>query len=406
MEKMPIERQADIISRYFVYIVIGISLLTFVIWILTSKDIEKSLNFALSVLVISCPCALGLATPAAISVCVGKAAKSGILIKKPEVLEIILKTKNIIFDKTGTLTNNKLDIVDTIILNDDFINILSSIEKTSNHPIAKTILETYNEGNIIFDETNFIFGQGIIAKKDKDIYKAGNDKLINNIPNKYIETALNNNYSFIALEKNNQLYGLIYLTDNIRTESIKAIANLYKRNINPIMCTGDNKIAARRIAEMLKIKEYQYETLPEDKNNLVNEKKKQGIVMMAGDGINDAIAMSNADVSITISQASDIASSTSDVILMKNDLNDIPYLYDLSKKTMRIIKQNLLWALFYNSICIPVAAGALYNSYNISLNPMLASITMFISSIFVIINALRINTVKKEDTIYEQNSNN
>lgn len=395
MAKIPIERLTDKIAKYFVYVVLSISLITFIIWMIISKDIELSLNFSLSVLVVSCPCALGLATPAAITVASGKAAKNGILIKKMEVLEIISKTKNIIFDKTGTLTKNNLEIVEIKQLDDEFINVLSSIEKTSNHPISKTILNRFNDGNIIFETSEFIASKGLKATLNNDIYLAGNNALMK-IDQSYIDYGINNNYSYIGVSKNNKLLGIVYLSDVIRDSSFKAVNNLIKRNINPIMCTGDNQIAAKSIADKLNIKEYLFNVLPQDKDKLVLEKKNEGIVMMVGDGVNDAIALTNADVSITVSEASDIASATSDIVLMKSDLNDISFIYDLSKKTMRVIKQNLFWALLYNSLLIPIAAGALY-SFKVILNPMLGSIAMWISSMFVLINALRINNVQKED---------
>ena len=189
--------------------------------------------------------------------------------------------------------------------------------------------------------------------------------------------------------------GIVYLSDILRDTSKIAIENLKERNINPIMCTGDNKIAATKIANLLKIKDYKYEVKPEDKNELVLSQK--GITAMVGDGVNDSIALSAADVSITIKNASDIASASSDVILMKNDLNDISFLYDLSKKTFRIIKENLFWALGYNTVCIPIAAGLFYNSYGLKLNPMIGAISMWVSSMFVLANALRIYNVRKEE---------
>ena len=395
-EKIPIERFADKISKYFVFGVMGISLLTLIIWLIVSKNIELSLNFALSVLVISCPCALGLATPAAIAVACGKSASNGVLIKKPEILEIAGNLKTIIFDKTGTLTKNSLNVVETKILNEEFIDALSSIEKTQNHPIAKAIINKYPDGNLKFDNVDFIAGEGVKAIKNNDVYLLGNDKLLN-IKEEYIDYAKLNNYSYIALSKNEHLLGIVYLTDVLRDSSIKAIENLKKRNIKPIMCTGDNYIAAKKVSKLLKIDEYLAQVKPDDKNNLILKEKVNGKVAMVGDGVNDSIALSSADVSISIKSSSDIASASSDVILMKNDLNDISFLYDLSKKTMRIIKENLFWALGYNAICIPIAAGVFYNSFNLKLNPMIGASAMWISSAFVLANALRINTIKKEE---------
>ena len=398
-EKIPIERLVDKIAKYFVFSVMGISLLSFIIWIIKSKDIELSLNFALSVLVISCPCSLGLATPAAIAVAIGNSAKHGILIKKPEVLEILSKLKNIVFDKTGTLTKNTLNVVEDIRLDDEFENVLTSMEKTSNHPIAKAILNKYKLSNIEFDESEFIPGEGLVCKKDGDIYLAGNLKLLKDvsIPNEYIQNCIDKNYSYIAVAKNDKLLGIVYLSDILRDTSKEAIDELLKRNINPIMCTGDNKVAATRIANLLGIKEYHYEIKPEDKNNIILEKKKDGIVGMVGDGVNDSIALSSSDIAITIKNATDIASASSDIILMKNDLSDISFLYDLAAKTIRIIKQNLFWALLYNSICIPVAAGLFYEGFGLKLNPMYGAVAMWVSSMFVLGNALRIYNLKKKE---------
>lgn len=395
MDKLPIERISDKVSKYFVSSVIIISLLTFIIWFLLSKDLEKALNFALSVLVISCPCALGLATPSAIATAINNAATNGILIKNGEILEVAGKTKTIIFDKTGTLTENKLNIVSHKEYNSEFINVLSSIEKTSNHPISKTILNKYPNGELTFDSSEFVAGEGIIAKINDDVYKVGNSKLIGNINKDDIEFADINNYSYVAATKNDKLLGIVYIADVIRETSKSAINNLIKRGIKPIMCTGDNDIAAKSVANKLNINEYMSYVKPEDKSSLVLKNKENGVVMMVGDGVNDAIALTSADVSVSIKSASDMASSTSDVILMKNDLNDISYLYDLANKTMRIIRQNLFWALGYNSVLIPIAAGVFYNSLNIVLNPMIASSAMWISSMFVILNALRINNIKR-----------
>lgn len=404
MSKIRIERLADTISKYFVIAVLLISLLTLIIWLFISKDIEVSLNFALSVLVISCPCALGLATPSAIVVASGVAAKSGILIKNPEILEIMGKVKTCIFDKTGTLTQNKLTIVDIKEYDKEFINVLSSIEKGSKHPIANAINSKYKNGNIIFDDITQVSGQGLIAHLNNNEYLAGNiDLLLSHnilINQNDFDYAINNNYSLIAVSKNSELLGIVYLSDVLRQSSFKAIKELKERDITPYMCTGDNDIAASKAASILNIKDYMANVKPEDKNILVKEKQNEGYVAMIGDGINDAIAMSSADVSFTVSSGSDIAHATSDIILLNNDLRDISFIYDVSKKTMRIIKQNLFWALFYNALFIPLAAGVFYLPFNLKLNPMIGALTMSLSSIIVIGNALRINSLKKEETKY------
>ena len=400
MAKIPVEKFADIVSNYFVFVVMGISFLTFIVWYLTSKDIEKALNFALSVLVISCPCALGLATPAAVMVATGNAARNGVLIKNPEILEVAGNFKYVILDKTGTLTKNKLEIIDIKQYDDEFIEVLSSLEKRSNHPIAKAINTIYPDGKLEFDDYQQISSKGLLAHIGSDTYYVGNLKLAQEyttVNQDDIDYAVDNNYSFIIVGKNDKALGIVYIADVLKDTSISAISSLKKRNIIPIMCTGDNEITARNIARKLEIDEYLSSVTPEDKNKLVNEKKEYGKVAMVGDGVNDAIALSSADVSFSVANGTDIAYASSDVVLMSNSILDVSFMIDLAKKTMMIIKQNLFWALFYNAIFIPVAAGVFYKSLGLSLNPMIGAITMSISSIFVLSNALRINTVKKEE---------
>ena len=400
MSKIPVERFADTVSNYFVFTVIGISLLTFAVWMIASHDLEKALNFALSVLVISCPCALGLATPAAVMVATGNAARNGVLVKNPEILEVAGSLKYVVLDKTGTLTKNKLEIVGMKQYDPEFIEVLSSMEKSSTHPIAKAILEAYPDGKMRFDDIEQISAEGLLAHLDGDVYFAGNRKLAEKhvkLDEADLKEALANNYSFILVGKNDRLLGIVYLADVLKDTSVSAIASLKKRGITPIMCTGDNDLTAKNIAAKLKIDEYLSSVTPQDKNRVVLEKKEDGKVAMVGDGVNDAIALSSADVSFSVANGTDIAYATSDVVLMTNSILDVSFLYDLAAKTMRIIKQNLFWALFYNAIFIPVAAGALYKPFGLSLNPMIGAATMSISSIFVLSNALRINSVKKEE---------
>ena len=400
MSKIPVERFADAVSNYFVFAVMGISLLTFIIWMIIDKDIETALNFALSVLVISCPCALGLATPAAIMVATGNAAKNGVLIKNPEILEVAGKLRYVVLDKTGTLTKNKLEIIEIRRYDDEFDNVISSLEKGSNHPIAKAIKERYPDGDLNFDSLEQISAEGLEGKIGNDVYYAGNLKLISKYAQakkEDIDYAKDNSYSFIMVGKNEKLLGIVYLADALKDSSASAIESLKKRGIVPIMCTGDNDLTAKNIANKLKIDEYLSSVTPQDKNELVMTKKKDGKVGMVGDGVNDAIALTNADVSFAVANGTDIAYASSDVVLMSNSILDVSFTIDLAKKSMRIIKQNLFWALFYNAIFIPVAAGVFYKSLNLSLNPMIGAMTMSISSIVVLSNALRINTVKKEE---------
>ena len=400
MSKIRVERFADVIANHFVFAVMGISLITFIIWMIIDKDLEQALNFALSVLVISCPCALGLATPAAVMVASGNAAKNGVLIKNPEVLEVAGKIRYVVLDKTGTLTRNKLQIVGVKQYDDELFNVLSSLEKNSNHPIAKAVVETYPNGDLKFDQFEQSSGEGLKGKIGNDTYYAGNRKLTEQyttINEEDLKEATENNYSFICVGKNDKLLGIVYLADVLKETSKAAIASLKKRNIIPIMCTGDNELTARSIARKLEIDEYLSSVTPQDKNKLVNDKKESGKVAMVGDGVNDAIALSSADVSFAVGAGTDIAYASSDVVLMSNSILDVSFMIDLASKTMKVIKQNLFWAFFYNAICIPLAAGVFYKSMNLSLNPMIGAITMSISSIFVLSNALRINSVKKEE---------
>lgn len=399
LNKIPIERFADKISYYFVYGILAISLITFIVWMIINKDIELAMNFALSVLVISCPCALGLATPSAIAVACNTATKNNLLIKNPEILEIAHKIKNVILDKTGTITQNKLSVVESIAYDDSFEKVLSSLEKNSNHPIGKAIKELYTSDAISFDEITQISGEGILGKLGNDEYFAGNETMLNKHGIKLDEQLTfgkENNYSYIGVGKNSQLLGIVYLSDKIKQSSIQAINNLNNKSINLVIATGDNETTTSIIAKILKINNYYAAIKPEDKKTIVEKYKKEAVTAMVGDGINDAIALSSADVSISLNDGTDIANAASDVTLLTNDLKGISFLINLSKKTMHIIKQNLFWALLYNAIFIPVAAGCLYK-LGIVLNPMIGSITMSISSLFVISNALRIKNIKGEN---------
>ena len=400
MSKIPVERFADTVSNYFVFGVMGIALLTFAVWMIIDRNIETALNFSLSVLVISCPCALGLATPAAIMVATGNAARNGVLIKNPEVLEVAGKTDYVILDKTGTLTKNKLEIIEVKKYDDEFENVISSLEKGSDHPISKAIREKYPDGNMTFDSLQQISSEGLSGIINDDVYYAGNLKLANKytkINESDISFANENNYSSIIVGKNNKILGIVYLADVLKDTSVAAIQSLKKRNVTPIMCTGDNDLTAKKIADKLDIEEYLSSVTPQDKNDLVLQKKETGTVAMVGDGVNDAIALSSADVSFAVSNGTDIAYASSDIVLMSNSILDVSFMIDLAKKTMIIIKENMFWALFYNALFIPLAAGVFYKSFGLSLNPMIGAMTMSVSSIVVLSNALRINSVKKEE---------
>lgn len=403
LKKIPIQRFADKISAFFVPGVITVSVVTFIVWFSLTKDFEMAMNFALCVLVISCPCALGLATPSAIMVATGVSAKNGILIKNPEVLEIVHDIKTVVLDKTGTITANKPKIIKEIELDPEFKMVLQALEKHSKHPIAKAVVERYPESQKEFTILNEISGQGIVAKDDHHTYLAGNKKLMAEYDVKYDESllkeAMDNKYSYIIVAKDKALLGIVYIADVIKESSKEAIRRLKKRGVRVIMCTGDSEVIAKNIATEVAVDDYIAEVRPEDKYEVVKKCQKDGLVAMVGDGINDAIALTSADVSFAIANGSDIAYESSDLILMKNDLSDIDFMMELSNKTIRIIKQNLFWALFYNAIFIPVAAGVFYNSFGLSLNPMIGAFSMSLSSIIVLSNALRIRKIKKDEII-------
>lgn len=398
--KLPIERIVDRISAYFVPSIIVIALVTFIVWFLIGKDFELAMNYALSVLVISCPCALGLATPSAIAVAGGVASKQGILLKNAAVLEKIYDLKNIVMDKTGTLTENKLTIVKSYFKDETAKRMVKALETKSNHPIAKSIVEDLGREFIDIDYYVEKSGRGIEASIGNDSYLLGNIRLFNEhqiiVDEKIINEAQKAGYSYLLYAFNHELCAYIYFSDVLKNTSKEAVGDFNKRGVNVIMCTGDNDIVAKKMAKELQINSYFSMINPDDKYDIVKKTKVSGLTAMVGDGINDAIALSEADIAITLGSGSDLAFEVSDVVLMKNDLTDIIYLMDISKMTMRIIKQNLFWSLFYNSLLIPMAAG-LFGFMGIKLNPMFGAIMMSISSIVVLSNALRINKLNKKE---------
>ncbi len=400
--KAPISKLADKISKYFVPIIILISLLTFAVNMIVSRDFELSLRFAITVLVIACPCALGLATPVAIMVGTGKGASLGLIIKNAEILENSGKIKTIIFDKTGTLTMGK-PIVTDYDIDPNLKDIIYSIEYKSSHPLAKSICE-YLNGTILIDDVKVenIDGRGLKATYKNDLYYIGNDKLfddlkINNpIKDKIIELS-NEGKTTLVFIKNNEYCGYISLKDLPKENSKELINELNNLNINTVMLTGDNKLCAESIAKDLNIKEVISDVLPIDKGNVINDykNKNDGLVAMVGDGVNDAIALANSDIAISVQNGSDIARDTSDIVLIHNDIFDIYNVVKLSRRTINTIKICLFWAFFYNAICVILATGIFYYLNNdFKINPMIGSIAMSISSVSVVLTALTINLFK------------
>ncbi len=405
--KAPIAKIADKISGYFVPVVILISLITFIAYLLLGFDIQQAISSFVTVLVVACPCSLGLATPLAIVVSEGICASKGILVKKSEILENASKINTIVFDKTGTLTYGTLKISNIYNYSNleekELIQLVGSIEEKSTHPIEKAFTDYMQENKIPklnVEEIQNIAGYGLIGKINKEKIILGNRKIIEkfNIQNNYLEAeqelALNGN-SIIYVAKNEKIIALVGVNDIVRENAKEVINKLNKHNINTIMLTGDNEQTAKNIAEKLGINKVISNVLPAQKAQTIKELKENGNkVMMCGDGINDSPAITSADIGASVKSGTDIAMDSADVILTNNDLNSIFELINISEKTVKNIKQNLFWAFFYNLLMIPIAIG-IFKPIGLSINPMIASIAMVCSSLTVIFNALRLKKEKR-----------
>ena len=404
--KAPISKIADKVSGYFVPSIIIIAILTFIVYLILGYEFSQSLVRFVTILVVACPCSLGLATPLAIVVSEGVCASNGILVKKSEILENARKVDTIVFDKTGTLTYGKLKIAKVINFSDmetnKLLQLVGSIESKSTHPIGKAFLDYLEENRLeILDVEDFenITGLGIIGKIDNEKFIIGNSKMLEkySIENKYIkdeEDLSQDGNSIVYVVKDNNILALIGVNDIIRENALDLIQELNNNKIETIMLTGDNKKTAEKIANEIGITKVISNVLPAEKTNIIKEMKNENrYVLMCGDGINDSPALTTADIGVSVNSGTDIAMDSSDVILTKNDLNGILNLITISKKTIRNIKQNLFWAFFYNCLTIPIAMG-LFTKFGVSINPMIASIAMMFSSITVILNALRLKNVK------------
>ncbi|MDU1708478.1 MAG: heavy metal translocating P-type ATPase, partial [Anaerococcus vaginalis] len=390
--KAPIAKLADKISAIFVPTVMIISLITFVAWMILGYGFEFSLNFAISVLVISCPCALGLATPMAIMVATGKSAQFGLLFKNAESLENLHKVDTILLDKTGTITEGKPQVTDIIseIDENEFIKIASSIENNSEHPLSHAISEYAKAKNIQaknIEDFEAISGKGIKAKYENKIYYGGNISLMKekNIDLKSYEKKADKfsnegkTSMYFADEKN--VIGIIAVQDKPKNLSKIAIDEMKKMGYEVRMITGDNEKTAEAIKNALNIDEKYAEVLPQDKEKEIKNLQKLGKkVLMVGDGINDAPALARSDVSMAIGNGTDVAIESADIILINNNILDIVSALKLSKSTIKIIKENLFWAFFYNIIGIPLAAGLLYPAFGLKLSPMFGAFAMSFSS--------------------------
>ena len=399
--KAPIARMADKIAGIFVPTVMGIALLTGIVWLLMGAEFEFALSCAIAVLVISCPCALGLATPVAIMVGTGKGAENGILIKSGEALEITHNVQSVVLDKTGTITEGKPVVTDIIsfgMAENEILKIGAALEKKSEHPLAEAVL-LKAKGMELPNAENFaaIPGKGIMAKIQGNVYYAGNQKLIKE-QGISCEKALSSMEKLseegktpLILADEKQVLGVIGVADVVKPTSAKAIQELKKLGIQVIMLTGDNVRTAKAIQKQLDIDTVIAEVLPQDKEREISRLQEEGkTVAMVGDGLNDAPALARADVGIAIGAGTDVAIESADIVLMKNDLQDVATAIELSKAVIRNIKENLFWAFFYNVCGIPLAAGVLYPVFGLKLSPMFGAAAMSLSSLFVVSNALRL----------------
>ena len=401
--KAPIAKMADIIASYFVPIVIGLAILASIGWLIAGESGVFALTIFISVLVIACPCALGLATPTAIMVGTGKGAEYGVLIKGGEALEVTHQIDTIVFDKTGTITEGKpvvTDIITSTILEDELLSIAASSEKGSEHPLGEAIVKSAEERNIQFKEiSNFkaIPGHGIQVEIEGKTILLGNKKLMSENSIEVGELGVksdklaNEGKTPMYIAINNKLEGIIAVADTVKPSSKEAIENLHKMGIKVAMITGDNKKTADAIAKQVGIDIVLAEVLPEDKANEVKKLQGKGNkVAMVGDGINDAPALAQADIGIAIGTGTDVAIESANIVLMKGDLRDVATAIKLSKATIRNIKQNLFWAFGYNVLGIPVAMGVLHIFGGPLLNPMIGAAAMSLSSVSVLTNALRL----------------
>ena len=406
--KAPIAKLADKISGIFVPAVIAMAIVTFGVWMAMGYSFEFALSLAITVLVISCPCALGLATPVAIMVGTGKGAQNGILVKSAEALETLHSINTVVLDKTGTITEGKPVVTDVLtdgeISEEELILIAASIEKQSEHPLAEAIVEKAKELNLTLkkvDNFNSVSGMGIAAFIDGNPYIAGNLALMNeediDLGNFQEESdrLANEGKTPLFFGDNKKVFGIIAVADVVKKNSKEAIELFKKMGIDVVMLTGDNKRTAEAIRRQLDIDRVVAEVLPQDKEREIREIQEKGhIVAMIGDGINDAPALTRANVGVAIGAGTDIAIESADIVLIKNDLLDAVTAVQLSRATIKNIKQNLFWAFFYNILGIPLAAGVFYLSMGWKLSPMFAAAAMSVSSVFVVTNALRLKFFK------------
>ena len=408
--RAPIQRLADVVSAYFVPAVIVAAVVAFMIWFFVVGSLAYAIVAAVSVLIIACPCALGLATPMSIMVGTGHGAKNGVLVKKAEALETLEKVNAIVIDKTGTLTEGR-PVIQSILSTNDYINdevlrFAASLELFSEHPLAAAIVARAQETGIELakiGDFESITGAGVTGTIDGNEIRVGKRglipaKIFDSAPAEFRETPeilQNEGQTVMFVSVGEQMAGLIGVADAIKPSAKRAIDRLHRHLVEVIMMTGDNQKTADSVAEKLGIDEVFAEVMPEDKAAKVKELQSQGkIVAMAGDGVNDAPALAQADVGIAFASGTDVAVESADITLLKPNLNGILKARDLSKATMRNIRQNLFFAFIYNIVGVPIAAGVLFPFFGLLLSPMIASAAMTFSSVSVIANALRLRNLK------------
>ena len=400
--KAPIAHLADRISGIFVPVVISLSLLTLAVWLLCGATFSFALTRAISVLVISCPCALGLATPVAIMVGTGKGAQLGVLLKSGEAIELLSKVDTIVLDKTGTLTKGKPTVTDILCENERLLPIAKTLETGSEHPFSKAILaHTKSLSALPITEFEAVSGRGVQGKIEGKLALGGNEKMMQehqiSLPNKEkIQALQNEGKTPLFFAYDGKLLGIIACADVLKEESPVAVKSLLSQGKKVVMLTGDNERTAQAIAKKVGIVDIRANVLPGDKESVIRALQAGGrSVAMVGDGINDAPALMRADVGIAIGAGTDVAIEAADVVLMRSDLRDAVTALALSKATMKRIKMGLFWAFFYNVIGIPVAAGVFYHAFGLSLSPMLGAAAMSMSSVCVVTNALFLNRFKR-----------
>ena len=410
--KAPIARMADKISGVFVPIVIGIALVTAIVWLIAGQSFEFALSCAIAVLVISCPCALGLATPTAIMVGTGKGAQNGILIKSAEALETAHHIDTVVLDKTGTVTEGKPQVTDILphkgMTQAELLRLAASVEKQSEHPLASAVVQYAEENGVkLFQASDFVTlpGQGVQAQIDGRTIYAGNRRLMESHgvdlsgAEKALDRLAEEGKTPLCFAGGKSLLGIIAVADVIKPTSRRAVKELLNMGIDVVMLTGDNARTAEAIRKQSGIPHVVAEVLPQDKEAEVRRLQESGKkVAMVGDGINDAPALARADVGVAIGAGTDITVESADVVLVRSDLLDVASMIQLSKATLRNIKENLFWALIYNSIGIPLAAGVFFLAFQWKLNPMFAAAAMSLSSVCVVSNALRLRTFRPKFT--------